>query len=160
MPKNYRKSLRETTCTRLKSFRKREKRRSAGTNLQDFLDPFRPYSLFATVLWFDHVTSAGGIPKTGRQPIRQQTDRGTECFRNFWKRMMSISLPRITTRRKLASWNDSTELWKSISRNKLTWFPRSFSSVVFSLPSSDSTKWLLPGASLYFGALYDYTIRP
>jgi hypothetical protein len=24
--------------------------RSPGTNLQDFLDPFRPYSLFATVV--------------------------------------------------------------------------------------------------------------
>ena len=46
------------------------------------------------------------IFKTGRQPIRLQTDRGaefTKCFRNFWRKTMFISLPRITTRRKPVS---------------------------------------------------------
>ena len=31
------------------------------------------------------------IFKLGRQPIRLQTDRGTECFRNFWRKTMFIS---------------------------------------------------------------------
>jgi hypothetical protein len=35
---------------------------SPGENLHDFVGPFLPYSLFATVVWLAHVTYAGGMP--------------------------------------------------------------------------------------------------